>query len=97
MAWYWLMGLGFCTAIYVTSARIRHVVHAVTVKILRAIIWILHKTDRYYEELEVAEGTPETKPAEIPAKYNGHKAVEASQEDITKWLKNKELTVSERK
>ena len=90
MEWYHLITIGVVTGVYVTSAPIRHFIHYLIIKLLQAVIWVLRKTDYYYQNKE-----PEITPA-LPSRDYSKTGINMTQEQLNTLLnKRPELRVTE--
>lgn len=89
ITWYGWMTLGSGIGVYIHCHLVRHWLHLLATKVLRGFIWMLQKTDSYYQEPEVK--TPKQK--YIPST----KGYRMSAEELEEWLeKNPELSVTKR-
>ncbi len=108
LAWYGWVIIGACIGLYLHNHRTRHIVHWLLIKLLRSFIWIFHKTDPLYDELDnfdYHDIEPEPEPPKVkkikPAKSKRAKgvipnSVEATEQELKDWTRNPEVSVVEK-
>jgi hypothetical protein len=90
--WYGWMAIGFGVGVYLHCAIVRHATHWLIIKLLQGFIWLLQRTDDYYQAPKVAKSKSAT-----TTKDYSKQGLEVEPAELEKWLsKNPELSIQNR-
>jgi hypothetical protein len=95
ITWYGYVIAGFLIGTYLHFSYARHAIHWLIIQILRAFIWLLHKTDPLYQEPKKITPKPD-KVTAPPSRDYSKNGVEITDAELTKYLQNPDISVAKR-